>query len=216
MSDSAASGSLRLAEALPALSTSAATGAPDDVRIDSQAFRRGDPECFALVLRRFGPLIRSIVAAYAKDPDDQDDLYQEVCIRLLTRRRFYKEIGAMEGWVTTLARGCCRNWYQARKSSVSAAKRYAAQVPPTEESGALLDDPSRLLDYRTFLERLDRAVAELPSSQRRALRLVHIEGHSVDRAARALGTTTATVRSNIRHARRKLRELMRDEGYELS
>ena len=216
MSDSAASGSLRLAEALPALSPSAAPGAPDDAGIDSLAFRRGDPECFALVLRRFGPLIRSIVAAYVEDPDDQDDLYQEVCIRLLTRRRFYKEIGAMEGWVTTLARGCCRNWYQARKSRVSAAKRYAAQVPPTEESDVLLDDPSRLLDYRTFLERLDRAVAELPSRQRRALRLVHIDGHSVDRAARTLGTTAATVRSNIRHARKKLRELMRDEGYELS
>ena len=216
MSDSAASGSLRLAEALPALSTPEATRARDDARIDSQAFRRGDPECFALVLRRFGPLIRSIVAAYTKDPDDQDDLYQEVSIRLLTRREFYREVGAMEGWVTTLARGCCRNWYEARKSRVSTAKRYSAQVPPTEESDALLDDPSRLLDYRTFLERLDRAVAELPSRQRKALRLVHIKGHSVDRAARTLGTTTATVRSNIRHARKKLRELMRDEGYELS
>ena len=118
----------------------------------------------------------------------------------------------MEGWVTTLARGCCRNWYEARKSRVSAADRYAAQVPPTEESDALFDDPSRLLDYRTFLERLDGAVDELPACQRKALRLVHIDGHSVDRAARTLGTTTATVRSNIRHARKKLRELVRDEG----
>ena len=212
MSDSAASGSLDLPEALRALTTTDGTKAPDDACIDSRAFRRGDPECFALVLRRFGPLIKSIVAAYAEDPDDQDDLYQEVCIRLLTRRKSYKEIGAMEGWVTTLARGCCRNWYEARKSRVSAAERYAAQAPPTEESDALFDDPSRLLDYQTFLERLERAVDELPSRQRRALRLVHVEGHSVDRAARTLGTTTATVRSNIRHARRKLRELMRDEG----
>ncbi|MYJ16791.1 MAG: sigma-70 family RNA polymerase sigma factor, partial [Gemmatimonadetes bacterium] len=97
MSDSAASGSLDLPEALRALTTTDGTKAPDDACIDSRAFRRGDPECFALVLRRFGPLIKSIVAAYAEDPDDQDDLYQEVCIRLLTRRKSYKEIGAMEG-----------------------------------------------------------------------------------------------------------------------
>lgn len=212
MSDSAASGSLDLAEALAALPPSEETEAPDDARIDSQAFRRGDPECFALVLRRFGPIIRSIVAAYTKDRDDQDDLYQEVCIRLLTRRESYQEMGAMEGWITTLARGCCRNWLAARESRLSATKRYAAQVPPTEESDALLDDPSRLLDYRTFLERLERAVAELPLRQRRAWRLVHTEGHSIDRAARTLGTTTATVRSNIRHARKKLRELLREEG----
>ncbi len=212
MSDSAASGSLDLPEALPALSPSEGKKVPDDARVDSEAFRRGDPECFALVLRRFGPVIRSIVAAYAKDPDDQDDLYQEVCIRLLTRRESYQEMGAMEGWVTTLARGCCRNWRAARESRLSATKRYAAHVPPTEESDALLDDPSRLLDYRTFLERLERALDELPLRQRRAWRLVHTEGQSVDRAARTLGTTAATVRSNIRHARKKLRELMREEG----
>ena len=189
---------------------------PDDARFDSKAFRRGDPACFAVVLRRFGPLIRNVVAAYAKDPDDRDDLYQEVCIRLFTRRESYREIGAMEGWVTTLARGCCRNWYEARKSRASVADRYAAQVPPAEESNALFDDPSRLLDYRTFLERLERALAELPSRQRRAWRLVHVDGLGVDRAARTLGTTAATVRSNIRHARKKLRELMREEANELS
>ena len=211
MSDSAATGSFDFCEVPPVSSKSVGTRAPDDARIDSEAFRRGDPECFALVLRRFGPLIKSIVAAYSKAPDDRDDLYQEVCIRLLTRRESYKEIGAMEGWVTTLARGCCRDWYEARKSRVSAKKRYAAQIPPTEESDALLDDPSRLLDYRTFMERLRRTVSELPPSQRRAFRLVHIKGHSVDRVARSLGTTTATVRSNIRHARKKLRELMREE-----
>lgn len=211
MSDSAASGSLGLPEALRALSTSEGTKAPDDSGIDIQAFRRGDPECFALILRRFKPMIKSIVAAYARDPDDQDDLYQEVSIRLFRRRKSYKEIGAMDGWVTTLARGCCRNWYEARKSRVSAADRYAAQVPPTEESDALLDDPSRLLDYQTFLERLERAVDELPSRQRRAWRLVHLDGHSVDRAARMLETTAATVRSNIRHARNKLRQLIRGE-----
>jgi len=212
MSDSAISGSLDPAEALPALSRSKGKGAPDSTAIDIQAFRRGDPECFALALRRFGPVIRSIVAAYTKDPDDQDDLYQEVCIRLLTRRESYREMGAMEGWVTTLARGCCRNWCAAQKSRLSATNRYAAQVPPTEEFDALFDDPSRLLDYRTFLERLERAVDELPVRQRRAWRLVHTEGHSIDRAARRLRTTNATVRSNIRHARKKLRELMREEG----
>ena len=212
MSDSAASGSLDLPEVLPALSPADETKASDDALIDSQAFRRGDPECFALVLRRFGPVIESVVAAYTEDADDRDDLYQEVCIRLLTRRGSYREMGAMEGWVTTLARGCCRNWLAARESRLSATKRYAAQVPPTEESDALLDDPSRLLDYRTFMQRLERAVDELPLRQRRAWRLVHTEGQSVDRAARRLGTTAATVRSNLRHARKKLRELMREEG----
>ena len=84
MSDSAASGSLDLGTVVPGVRATKADPAP----IDSEAFRQGDPECFEMVLDRFGPLIWSVVNAYA---DDRDDLYQEVCVRLLTRREHYRE-----------------------------------------------------------------------------------------------------------------------------
>ena len=211
MSDSAASGSLDLGTVVPSARATKADPAP----IDSEAFRQGDPECFATVLDRFGPLIRSVVHAYADDRDDQDDLYQEVCVRLLTRREYYREMGAMAGWVTTLARGVCRNWRNARTARESAVDRYSALDLPVEESDDLLDDPSRLLECRTFLEALERSVAALPRRQATALRLVHIEGYSTNRAARMMKTTSATVRSHIRHARDQLRKIMDDEKNEL-
>lgn len=211
MSDSAASGSLDLRVVVPGVRATKADPAP----IDSEAFRQGDRECFETVLDRFGPLIRSVVNAYAGDRDDQDDLYQEVCVRLLTRREHYREMGAMAGWVTTLARGVCRNWRNARESRESAVERYSALDPPVEESDDMLDDPSRLLECHTFLEGLERCVATLPRRQATAWRLVHIEGHSTNRAARMMETTPATVRSHIRHARDQLRKIMKDEKNEL-
>ncbi len=211
MSDLAASGSLDLGAVVPGIRATKAGAAP----IDSEAFRQGDPECFATVLDRFGPLIRSVVNAHADDRDDQDDLYQEVCVRLLTRREHYREMGAMAGWVTTLARGVCRNWRNARAARESAVDRYSALDPLVEESDAVLDDPSRLLECQTFLQGLERSVAALPRRQATALRLVHIEGHSTNRAARMMNTTPATVRSHIRHARNQLRKTMEDEKNEL-
>ena len=178
--------------------------------------RRGDPACFETLLKRFGPVIRSIANAYSEDRDDQEDMYQEVSIRLLTREKQYRELGTLRGWVVTLARGVCRNWRTSQAARNSAIDRYSAEFPPEEESDALLDDPPRLLQYRMFLERLERALAELPRRQARAWRLVHVEGHSVNRAARMMETTPATVRSHIRHARIRLRELMRDAHDELS
>lgn len=208
MGDSAASGSLDFGALVSGLATSKRSC--NEPSIDSEAFRRGDPQCFATVLDRFGPLIRGVVNAYADDRDDQEDLYQEVCIRLLIRREHYREMGAMEGWITTLARGVCRNWRTSQAARESAVDRYLTQVRPVEESDAMLDDPSRLLECRTFLEQLERSLAALPDRQATALRLVHIEGHSTDRAARTMRTTPATVRSHIRHARDQLRELMGD------
>ena len=217
MSESAFPGSLGLGDVLlggTALKRTKA--AVDDASIEAQAYRRGDPAGFEIVLKRFGPLIRRVVKTYSKDGDDQEDMYQEVCIRLLTRGKNYRELGALRGWVVTLARGVCRNWRRSQAARRSAVDRYSAQVPAGEESEALLDDPSRLLQYQTFLERLERALAELPRRQATAWRLVHVEGYSTKRAARMMRTTPATVRSHIRHARTRLRELMQDVRDELS
>ena len=213
MSDSTASGSLDLGALVPrgAASRESSHASP----IDSDAFRRGDPECFAKVLDRFEPLIRGVVNAYTNDRYDRDDLYQEVCIRLLTRRTHYREMGAMPGWITTLARGVCRNWRDAQTARESAADRHASQVQPVEESDAMFDDPSRMLGCRTFLRQLEQAVAALPDRQETAWRLVHYEGHSTDQAANMMKTTPATVRSHIRHARDQLRKVMENAKNEL-
>ena len=109
MSDSAVPGTLDFGEVLPGASASIPTEASaDDAPIETQAYRRGDPACFEIVLKRFGPLIRSVVNAYSEDGDDQEDMYQEVSIRLLTREKHYRDFGAFRGWVITLARGVCR------------------------------------------------------------------------------------------------------------
>lgn len=187
-----------------------------DAPVETEAYRRGDPAGFKVLLERYGPLIRRIANAYSDDKDDQEDMYQEVSIRLLTRAKHYREQGAMKSWVVTLARGVCRNWRVSQAARRSAVDRYSAESPPVEESDSLFDDPSRLLRYRVFLERLERALADLPERQATAWRLVHIEGRTVNQAARIMETTPATVRSHIRHARARLRELMEDARDELS
>jgi len=190
--------------------------AADDDAFDIDAFRRGDPECFRQVLKGFGPIIRDIVASYARTGDDQDELYQLVSIRLLTQRGRYEEWGAMRGWVARLAHNCCRNWFEARKARQSALDRYAVQVIPIEDSGALMEDPARLLDYRRFLERLENALNGIPPRQAQAFRLVHIEGRTPADAARKMKVGAATVRSHIRSARENLRELLEEERHVLS
>lgn len=217
MSESAVPGSLDFGEVLPGGAASKPTGAAaDDTPIDVEAYRTGDPAHFGILVKRFGSLIRKIVKAHSEDGDEREGMYQEACIRLLTRAKDYRESGTFEGWVVTITRGVCRNRRTSRAARASTIDRYSAEIPPVEESAALFDDPSRLLQYRMFLERLERALAELPSRQATAWRLVHIEGYSPKRAAREMGTKPETVRSNIRHARTRLRELMEDARDDLS
>ena len=161
-------------------------------------------------------MIRGVVGSYASNPDDREDLYQEVSVRILTQRARYEDRGALRGWVIRVTHCACRNWCAARKARKSAMDRYAAELIPHQESGSLLDDPSRMLNYRRFLESLAQAMAEMPARPAEAFALVHIKGRSPASAARIMDVREATVRSHLRHARERLHELLKEASVELS
>ena len=184
--------------------------------MDWVAFRDGDDECFRAVLDRYRPLIRSVVSSYADSDDDREDLYQEACIRILEQRHRYREQGSMGGWIGTVARHVARNWRQSRSARESAKNSYVAATAPIEAAGHITEDPSRLLNYKDFLANVTRALDSIPDQQASAFRLVQIEGYSAKEAARIMEVKTATVRSNLRHARKKLREQLAELRDELS
>lgn len=184
--------------------------------IDWVAFRVGDDECFRAVLERYGSLIRSVVSSYADSDDDREDLYQEVCIRILEQRHRYREQGSMGGWIRTVARHAARNWRESRSAREAGKSRYVTATAPIEAAGHITEDPSRLLNYKEFLANATRALDAIPDQQARAFRLVQMEGYSAREAARIMGAKTATVRSNVRHARKKLREQLAELRDEMS
>ena len=174
--------------------------------IDGVAFRDGDDECFRAVLDRYESLIRGVVWSYADSDDERNDVYQEVCIRMLEKRAEYQERDSMGGWIRTVARRVALNWRDARLARVAGQDEYATAVAPFEAAGHITEDPSRLLNYKESLANSTRALDGLPEHQADAFRLVAIEGYTAREAAQKLGSKRRTVRSNLRHARKKLRE----------
>ena len=132
-------------------------------------------DSFRELLQRFGPLIESVAAQYAIDGDDQDDLYQEICIHVLKRIHQYKGRGALGGWIQRLAHRFARNWLRARKVRQSLLERYAAETLPIDLAESLTDNPSKLLDYKEFLGGLGRAFARLPERQADVMILIHLK-----------------------------------------
>lgn len=187
-----------------------------DSEIDVKAFMRGDPVAFGAILVRFGPLLRRITDSYARSGDEEEDLYQEVCIRIWQQRECYEEEGKMEGWLATLAHRRCRNWHDQRNRRAAAEERYAAHVIPIQHAGDLLRDPSRLLNHRRFLRTLREVLADLPARQVEAFRLVRIEKMKPKEVARLMGVKPVTIRSHVRHARKKLRRRLKDAKDDLS
>lgn len=178
--------------------------------IDIARFRSGDPAAFCTVVEQCGPLIRSIVASYVRDPDDRDDLYQEICIRVWEYRAQFSGRGSLAGWINTIAQRSCYNWMKARKTRESRERQYSEDATVRADAAQLLEDPSQLAAWTDFVSQLRQSLAALPSRQADTFILVHVRGFTAKEAARTLGIRRATVRSNLRHAIKKLRHSMGD------
>ena len=76
------------------------------------------------LMQRFGPLVETVAERYAEDGDEQDDLYQEIWIRILDRIDQYEGRGALGGWIQRLAHRFARNWWNARKADEKRLERY--------------------------------------------------------------------------------------------
>ncbi len=178
--------------------------------IDIARFRSGDPTAFRTVVEQCGPLIRSVVASYVRDPYDQDDLYQEICVRVWEYRAQFSGRGSLAGWINTIAQRSCYNWIKAQKTRESRARQYSDDATVRADAAQLLEDPSQLLACTDFMSQLRQSLATLPPRQADTFILVHVRGFTTKKVARTLGIRRATVRSNLRHAIKKLRQKMGD------
>ncbi len=179
------------------------------VVIDIEAFRQG--KAFETVLEQFGPLILRVARAYAFDVDDCDDLYQEICLRVYDRRASYSGSGSMGGWINAVAHRTSQNWRKKQLARRAVMERYSAEYEVSAASSDRGTDPLDQVIGNEVEARLGRALARLSTRQADAFLLTQVEGYGTREAAQLMGVRVATVRSNLRHARKKLREYMGSE-----
>lgn len=84
------------------------------------------------------------------------------------------------------------------------------EVDRLHKSGA---PPTDQLERRELVARVNRLVERLPPAQRVAVTLFYLEEMSVAEAARIMAVPENTVKSHLRRARIRLRELI-EEGTE--
>ena len=199
-----------------AQTASASDSAADAPSIDIDGFRRGDQHCCRRVLDKFSPLIWSVVVSYVREPAARDDVYQEICVRIWERSGQYSGRGSLGGWINRISHRWCHNWCRSQRARESSRQRYVLDTLALAGSAEPSEDPAQLADREEFKHRLTAALAVLPKKQSDTFILVRVKGRTTKEAAGILGVRPATVRSNLRHATRKLRKELKDYEYGLS
>jgi len=173
----------------------------DEAELATRA-RAGDRAAFGRLVERFAPQARRVARAVLQDPHDADDAAQDAFLAALTKLDQYDPRRPFGPWLMRIVANAATD--RRRRRTV----RQVEPLAPELTGGG--PRPDREAEQSALGDRLRAALAELPERRRIAVVLFDVEGYSHAEIARILGIPEGTVRSEVFHARRRLRELLAD------
>lgn len=174
---------------------------PEDKALVAQTLA-GDRASFGTLVERYAGQARRVARAVLGDPDDADDAAQDGFLSALVKLSQYDTRRPFGPWLMRIVANAATD--RRRRRNV----RRAEPLDPALVGGGPRPDA---MAVRSELNvRLRTALAELPERRRKAVVLFDVEGYSHAEIAGMLGIPEGTVRSEVFHARRRLRTLLAD------
>ena len=162
----------------------------------------GDRSAFGTLVERYAGQARRVARAVLSDPDDTDDAAQDAFLSALVKLGQYDAARPFGPWLMRIVANAATD--RRRRRTIRRTEPLDVGLvgggarPDVEAERAALGD------------RLRAALAELTPRRRLAVVLFDVEGYSHAEIAQTLGIPEGTVRSEVFHARRRLRALLAD------
>jgi len=177
----------------------AGSGKPEAVVVFDAA-RAGDLAAFEGLMRHYERLVLVTALRLTGSLPDAQDVSQEVFLKLYRNLGKLPDEGAVKAWLYRVTVNACHD-----------ARRIRRRRPEcgVEEAGQLAsagNDPQRQLTEAERRRVVGMSLRVLAEKERAAVVLRDLEGLSTEEVARVLGSSEATVRSQVSQARVRMRE----------
>ena len=170
-----------------------ASGADAGAETESERIERETVE----IMDQLGNAILRLAYSYLHNMEDAEDILQETLIKFVTAKPVFENEKHRKAWLLTVAANLAKNRieYNRVRSSEELNEEIAGAAPEEEE-----DDLSFVWE----------AVKKLPDNQREVIHLFYQEGYKTAEIANILGRKEATIRSDLKRARDKLKEILKE------
>ncbi len=159
---------------------------------------------------RYARLVFSVALNAIGDADTAEEITQDVFTRAWEKAKTYDvEISKVSTWLISITRN--RSIDELRRGRIR-PERYSVSWSdvtddPIDESAS----PEERSELGWQQATVRAAIASLPVDQQQALALAYFKGYSHSEIAKALGEPLGTVKTRIRLAMQKLREILSDQ-----
>ena len=150
--------------------------------------------------------IKNIVRLITKQ--DNEDVEQEVYIKLWKNSDKYEERGSLKSWINTIAKNTSKDFFK-----TSAAKREQNNTNDETTLFNVRDKKSTPEESALVSERqrqIINAIESLKPKLREAIMMCEIDGYSYEEAAKRANCPIGTIKSRIYNAKKELAEILSD------
>lgn len=158
------------------------------------------PQCTAAelewVMERYGNAVYRLAYAQMRSAADADDIYQEVFLRYFQKRPRFDSEEHRRAWLLRVTLN--------RARTVWGSAWFRRTVPLEDQ--VVFTEPEE--------QRLDEALLQLSSKDRKVLHLFYYEELSTQEIGKLLSRKESTVRTQLTRARRRLGEILKGEAYD--
>ncbi|QHV98931.1 RNA polymerase sigma factor [Spirosoma endbachense] len=185
-----------------------------------KATERNTPQQLGETVRKERGRLLAFIRRRLPDPDEAEDVLQDVFVELTEAYQLAKPIERVASWLFSVARNKISDWY--RKSQPNGMRTVSLDTsnytdddedaPVLGEWLAVADDsgPESEFFRETLMDALTEALAELPADQREVFVQHELEGRSFKDMASEWDVSVNTLLSRKRYAVLHLRERLRD------
>lgn len=161
---------------------------------------------FSEIIKKNKNNVKNIIRLITKE--DNEDLEQEVYLKVWKNSHKYKEQGTFSSWVNTIAKNVSKDYLKSR------AKRYEQNSTSDETAFAVLKDKKATPELRLVKsERQERIVKEIKALKpkfRQVIVLCEIQGYTYEECAQKLKCPVGTIKSRVYNAKKQLAESLQD------
>jgi RNA polymerase sigma-70 factor (ECF subfamily) len=161
----------------------------------------GDDSAFTTVVTRYQPAVFRWALMFACDPDEAEDVAQEVFVRAHRQLSQYRSDGSLEAWLYAITRRAARQMLRTRKRRSRLALLPGAQ--PLRD--VYTTDPGGRVDRERAAAVIREMFSDLPPRQREIFDLIDLQGFSPSEVAERTGMKPVSVRANLFKARSSIR-----------
>jgi RNA polymerase sigma-70 factor, ECF subfamily len=177
------------------------------VTLDSSLLRAiasGDPQALAKLYDRYSGMLLGLIHRIVNDPDEAEDVLQEVFLQIWDRAKFYDEnYGTANTWIVIMARNKSIERLRSQKRRTGKTEKMRLHAEATQSDDG--ERPGLSADIKETRDRMRGCLQGLEEKQREAIELAFLGGHTQEQIAEKTAQPLGTIKARIRRGLLKLR-----------